>query len=366
MPMLPLNGTPLRVRLVDLEVDRLKLDPDNPRLHSAYLTHALPSRPQEKQILQVLETLPEFQALLDAISRNHGCFQPPLVTMDGRVLEGNRRVTALRKLRAEDPQNRRWEVVTVHQLTARATPEQERALRAKFHLEPALAWDGLSQLTEYVAIAERDGVDTLARMLGKFRSMVEPVVVAGQAVRRFSQTHPESRAPELLWVLVGLCGVREVVPKVMISTAARCIWTARDEERPREQPFSLAQIMKWLAEERFTKPYEEGGRTHTMKRAQIPALFREVRRAGEEALSYFLEEGGSLAKAVYYLDNGYSAYHREQRRLLKQSQQYLDVLGSLRTIRRDDQPELYREAVAIYHRLSLLLSPRQKEVAHVQ
>lgn len=91
MPMLPLNGTQLRVRLVDLELDRLKLDPDNPRLHSAYLTHALPSRPQEKQLLQVLEALPEFQALLDAISRNHGCFQPPLVTMDGRVLEGNRR-----------------------------------------------------------------------------------------------------------------------------------------------------------------------------------------------------------------------------------------------------------------------------------
>ena len=45
----------------------------------------------------------------------------------------------------------------------------------------------------------------------------------------------------------------------------------------------------------------------------------------------------------------------------------IDVsLGTLRTIRRDDHPELYREAVAIYHRLSVLLSPRQKEVAHVQ
>ena len=281
-------------------------------------------------------------------------------------MEGNRRITALRKLQAEDPQNRRWEVVTVHQLTARATPEQERALRAKFHLEHALAWDGLSQLTEYVAMAERDGVDVLARMLGKFRSAVEPVVVAGQAVRLFSQSYAESRAQELLWVLVGLCGVREVVPKVLISTAARCIWTARDEERPREQPFTLAQIMKWLAEGRFTKPYEEGGQSYVVKRAQIPALFRDVRRAGEEALSYFLEEGGSLAKAAYHLDNGYSAFHREQQRLLKQSQRYLDVLGTLRTIRRDEQPQLYREAVAIYHRLAVLLSPRQKEVTHVQ
>jgi hypothetical protein len=365
MPMFPINGTQLRVRLVEIELDRLKLDPDNPRLHTAYLTHALPSRPSEKQIIQALEELPEFQSLLDAISRNHGCFQPPLITADCRVLEGNRRVAALRKLRAEDPQNRQWESVAVHQLTARVLPEQERALRAKFHLEHALAWDGLSQLTEYVAMAERDGVDALATMLGKFRSAVEPVVVAGQALRLFSQTHPESRSQELLWVLVGLCGVREIVPKVMISTAARCVWTARDEERPREQPFSLAQIMKWLAEGRFTKPYEEEGRSYSIKRVMIPPLFRDVRRAGEEALSYFLEEGGSLAKAAYHLDNGYSAFHREQRRLLKHSQQYLDILSSLRTIRRDENPDLYREAVAIYNRLALILSPRQKEAIHV-
>jgi hypothetical protein len=233
-------------------------------------------------------------------------------------------------------------------------------------LEHALAWDRLSQLTEYVVIGERDGADALATMLGKFRAGVEPLVVAGQAMRLFSQTYPESQSQELLWILAGLCGVREVVPKVMISTAARCIWTADDKERPREQPFSLAQIMKWLVEGRFTKSYEEGGRTYTIKQVPVPALFRDVRRAGEEALSYFLEEGGSLAKAAYHLDHGYSAFHREQRRLVKQSQRFLDVLGTVRTIRRDEQPELYREAVAIYHRLSLLLNPRQKEVANVQ
>jgi hypothetical protein len=367
MPTLPINGAHLRVRMAEVELDRLKLDPDNPRLHSAYLTHLLPSRPSESQILQALESLPEFGALIDAISRNHGCFQPPLVTVDYRVLEGNRRVTALRKLRIKDPQNDQWAKVTIHQLAARVSPEQERALRGKFHLEQALAWDGLSQLTEYVSMAERDGLDALATMLGKFRSSVEPVVVAGQAVRLFSQNYAaEAKSEEFLWVLVGLCGVREIVPKVMISTAARCIYTADDEKRPREQPFTLTQMMKWLAEGRFTKPYEESGKQHAIKRAQIPAVFRDVRRAGEEALSYFLEEGGTLAKAAYHLNNGYSAFHREQIRLLKQSQQYLDVLGALRAIRRDEHPDLYREALAIYHRLSVLLSPRQKEATNVQ
>jgi hypothetical protein len=55
MTALPLNGLRLRVRLVEVELHRLKLDPENPRLHSAYLTHDLPARPNEKQIATVLE-----------------------------------------------------------------------------------------------------------------------------------------------------------------------------------------------------------------------------------------------------------------------------------------------------------------------
>jgi hypothetical protein len=145
MTTLPLNGVRLRVRLVEVELSRLKLDPENPRLHSAYLTHDLPARPNEKQIAAVLEQLPEFQALLDAITRNDGVFQPPLVTADFRVLEGNRRVTALRKLHAADARNAQWRAVTVHQLGVRIPAEQERSLLstgeqhwAKFHLENAL------------------------------------------------------------------------------------------------------------------------------------------------------------------------------------------------------------------------------------
>src|SRR5215475_7974338 len=143
MPTLPINGAQLRVRMVEIELDRLKLDPDNPRLHTAYLTHALPTRPSETQIIQALEALPEFEALLDAISRNHGCFQPPLITVDYRVLEGNRRITALRKLRSEDPQNQRCTTVTVHHLTARGWPSQGRWLRSKHHLARALSREGL-------------------------------------------------------------------------------------------------------------------------------------------------------------------------------------------------------------------------------
>jgi hypothetical protein len=37
---IPLNGARLNIRLIEVELSKLRLDPDNPRLHSAYLETA--------------------------------------------------------------------------------------------------------------------------------------------------------------------------------------------------------------------------------------------------------------------------------------------------------------------------------------
>src|SRR5262249_17320360 len=254
-------------------------DPENPRLHSAYLTHELPAEPTQTQLATVLSSLPEFQSLLDSQARNNGCFQPPLVTLDLRVLEGNRRVAALRKLPAEHPKSGRGQTRTVEQLTHRIPLPQERAIRAKFHLEGMLPWDGLSQLAEYVALAEREGPDFLAALLGRFRPQIEPLLVAGRCVRLFSQTHPQLHSQDFLWVLVGLCGVKQIEPMVVFSRTTKSIFTDQDEQRPAHQPFPLAQTMKWLAEGRFTKPYQDEQGQYLIRPGQVPALFRRVRQA---------------------------------------------------------------------------------------
>jgi hypothetical protein len=174
------------------------------------------------------------------------------------------------------------------------------------------------------------------------------------------------RSQYLLLALVGLCGVRRITQEVTFAPSLRVIFTDRDEERPQKQPFSLAQVMKWLVEGRFTSPYEGGQRTHTIKPVYAPAVFREVRQAGEEAMSFFLGEGGSLAKASTFLQNGYSTLHREQRRALRQTQKYLDLLNGLKTIKRSETPDLYRQAKACLRRLEQLLGGRHKEVHDVR
>jgi hypothetical protein len=233
------------------------------------------------------------------------------------------------------------------------------------NIENALPWDALSQLTEYLAVAERDGPDLLATMVGKFRPQIEPLIVAGRAVRRFAETYPDLRSQDLLLILVGLCGVRRIIPEVTFAPSLRVIYTDKDEERPQKQPFPLAQVMKWLVEGRFTHPYEDGQRSYTVKPIYVPAILREVRQSGEEAMSLFLEEDGSLAKAMAFLQDGYSALHREQRRALRQTQKYLDLLNGMKAIKQSETPDLYRETKSCLQRLEQLLGIKRKEVNYV-
>lgn len=365
MPNLIINGVTLPMRLVEVELGKLRLDAENPRLHSAYLTHALPADPTQKQIEAVLCALPEAKALTYALIRNQGCFSAPLATVDFRVLEGNRRVAALRRLRAENRRSTEWNRITIEQLTVKLTPAQEKAIRAKYHLEGVVPWDGLSQLAEYAALAERDGGDRVAEMLGRFPKDVEPLLVAGRCLRAFSRQYPNVRAPEALWVVAVLCGVKHVEPTVSCSRAVRFLYTDSDETRPEKQTYATEKLFQWIAEGRFTRPYEANGRSTSIRVSQVPAQFRRVVMAGGEPLAIFCEEGGSLAKAVAALDGeGHTGYLKHQR-ALQLTRTFADLLGTLKPIHQRESPELYRDALNCYHRLGDLLGVAKKEKAYV-
>ena len=104
----------------------------------------------------------------------------------------------------------------------------------------------------------------------------------------------------------------------------------------------------------------------TIRADQVPASFRLVRQAGEQALSYFLETDGSLAKAVASLEEDKPAMPWQQRRALSLTRRYVDLLNQMKPIRRDESPDLYRDAVACYHRLGDLLGLAGKERGHVR
>jgi hypothetical protein len=139
------------------------------------------------------------------------------------------------------------------------------------------------------------------------------------------------------------------------------VFTDTDGERPAQQPFPLSQVLRWLVEGRFTKPYRMAdGRQVALKPTQVAAAFRRVRQAGEETLAYFLEPEGSLSKAVAFLDSGQEALHWRRKQAINLTQKYLDLLNQLKPIRRDENPELHREALACYHRLEQLLGVRRR------
>lgn len=275
-------------------------------------------------------------------------------------------MAALRVLR-QRAGGAQWAKVTVAQFASRLTPAQEQAVRAKYHLEGALPWDQLSQLAEYLALSEREGPEVLAQMLNRFPRQIEPLLVAARCLRLFSDLYPEERSSDELWTLIGLCGVKQITPKVILSRSTRVVFTHLDERRPDKQPYTLDQILRWIGEGRFTRPYEsEDGQQVIIRADQVPALFRKVRQAGEQALSYFLETDGSLAKALASLEEDKPSMPWQHRRALSLTRRYVDLLNQMKPIRRDESPDLFRDAVACYHRLGDLLGLAGKERGHVR
>ena len=65
MATLTVNGASLSIRLLEVELNKLQLDPENPRLHSFYLTHELPAQPTQVQSDDGAATLQDAESVAD-------------------------------------------------------------------------------------------------------------------------------------------------------------------------------------------------------------------------------------------------------------------------------------------------------------
>src|SRR5689334_22235780 len=94
----PSNGSALRFRLGNADftvmrqftpIDKLKLDPLNPRL--GYLLRANKKGPtaSDKELHKALWDLDAVKALYQSVYQNGGLLEDPVIRTDGTVVEGN-------------------------------------------------------------------------------------------------------------------------------------------------------------------------------------------------------------------------------------------------------------------------------------
>ncbi len=242
--LFPLQVDPLpKGRAVEeIEVDKLLLDPQNPRLE-------LPANPTQDRVLSLLYQEQRLEELMSSLLANGYFYEEPLVAIpaEGRkgfftVVEGNRRLAALKLLLDE---------TLASKIKAHSIPESSSAQRERLKRVPVKVYENRGQVLPYLGFRHITGVkewdaaskaryvyqlkettphslDEIAQMIGDTYNMTERLYLGWALVRQaeeslgiaqndfvkfpFSYMYDAVRMPEVK-VFLGLKSDAFAVPK---------------------------------------------------------------------------------------------------------------------------------------------------------
>jgi hypothetical protein len=268
-------GGVLETKTELIELDELKLDPRNVRFR--HVNGVLSDKEIEKKIWE------EFDArdLQKQIIASAGLTNPPIVTKDRIVKEGNRRIVCCRKIREqikagklEDLPRAAFERIECEVLPPDADPIAVNILLAREHVTGKKEWDALNKAALIYELYEDLGksYEDIRDYLGIGKAEVIRMQKAYAATVEFVQKHPKA------------ADIRKFIYfSDLFKRRATTAWATQSAA-------NLEQFMAWLASE--------------------PAKFtdsRQMRRLGEvidspEALAVLRSPKGGMEAAIRVLD----------------------------------------------------------------
>jgi hypothetical protein len=128
-------------------INRLKLDPANPRL--GYQLRGIGAAASDAELHDMLWDLDSVKSLYQSVKQNGGLIEDPIVHSDGKVAEGNCRTVVLRELHMNYPDDPQWQHVYVRVLPKHVTEEEIMLLLGELHIAGKIEWRAFDQ-AEYV------------------------------------------------------------------------------------------------------------------------------------------------------------------------------------------------------------------------
>jgi hypothetical protein len=136
-----LDGKRVQVQSVDLPLDDVMLDPNNPRIANT-VSISLSEKGEELQ--QRLEALlwddTDVRDLYRQVLINQGLVERIIVRQDGRVVEGNCRTVVYRKLRERHSGEERWRTIPARLLPADIADRDVAILLGEMHVAGKNTW----------------------------------------------------------------------------------------------------------------------------------------------------------------------------------------------------------------------------------
>jgi hypothetical protein len=214
-----LDSKRVQVQSVDLPLDRVKLDPQNPRIAN---TVALSLTEQGDALQRKLEALlwedGDVRDLYRQVQINKGLVERIIVRQDGTVVEGNCRTVVYRKLREKQPNEVEWRNIPARMLPADIGARDVAILLGGLHVAGKNTWTPFEKaghvyrLHEDFALTQEEiaqrlrmsksKVNQLIRAFDVMKNKFLPKYHGHSNIRKFSYFEELFKKPELRdWVL---------------------------------------------------------------------------------------------------------------------------------------------------------------------
>lgn len=165
---IPIDGKKTKIEQRKIGIDKLELDPLNPRISFFKDNQIVDTLTNDQIIFALTNKKPEaFRKLRDSIHNNKGIISPIWVELleteqneKYKVIEGNTRVVIYQQLQIEEPNEENWKNILCYILPQEIDNEQKDFIRLQSHLRGATEWDAYEKAKYLYRLWENDGWST--------------------------------------------------------------------------------------------------------------------------------------------------------------------------------------------------------------
>lgn len=179
------QGKPVILELVDVDPDRVRLDPTNPRIRYA-MEQLPPKERNEGACSLILIAQEETESLKQSIIRSGGVQEPIYVRHDNRVAEGNRRVVAIRLAREEKPHDSRFKAMPAWKIPKGTSEKVVQDLLNEIHIGSVRGWAPYEKAMQIRSLVSEGGLleEEVAERYRMTLSQVQQQITAAEFMEK--------------------------------------------------------------------------------------------------------------------------------------------------------------------------------------
>lgn len=237
------KGREISYKIEDVDIYSLEYYKENPRINYIISKH-LPEKITQEFIEQELLKLDSVKERIKDLEENKGLLDEVYV-LGNKVVEGNTRLCAFRRLNKKYPDDQRWKFIKARILQDDVTDDELFYILSIFHIKGKTEWDAYEKaayIYKMIKVLNKSPED-IGKQLGKHRKTIEAMLNAYEIMSKKYLVNTQDTE------LVN--GVRDQLKKYSYFEA----FSLQKDlvQRAKETPAFLNEFVEWVKEDRFKK-----------------------------------------------------------------------------------------------------------------